>query len=119
LFGTNSRALARIELRIAGFPDPAIGEVLVGGSGPCAGYLNDPEATERLFTVETHTWIRTGDIDRFDEHNSLVVLDRRPSIFKLAQGQCAAGDIHPALLRPRQRDPCSPRRAEMCHWPGR
>jgi long-chain acyl-CoA synthetase len=95
-FGTCGYPLANVELRIEPvreFTDPGVGEILMGGTGLCSGYLNDPEGTAALFTDESHTWIHTGDIGKFDEDNSLVVVDRLRSIFKLAQGEYVAGDL--------------------------
>lgn len=95
-FGTNGYPLSNVEIRISkveGFDEPGEGEILMGGTGLCSGYLNDPEGTKNLFTDETHTWIHTGDIGKFDEDNSLLVVDRMRSIFKLTQGEYVAADL--------------------------
>jgi len=95
-YGTSGYPLSNVELRILKVPefdDPGVGEILMGGSGLCSGYLNDPEATNNLFTDSTHTWIHTGDIGKWDDDNSLVVVDRMRSIFKLNQGEYVAGDL--------------------------
>ena len=96
-YGTNGYPLANVELRIVPVPDfstdPGVGEIQMGGSGLCSGYLNDKKATDELFTDETHTWIHTGDIGKWDEDNSLLVVDRMRSIFKLSQGEYVAGDL--------------------------
>jgi long-chain acyl-CoA synthetase len=94
--GSSGYPLANVELRILPVPDfnsPGEGEILMGGSGLCDGYLNDPEATHALFTDESRTWIHTGDVGKFDELNGLQVLDRMHSIFKLSQGEYVAADI--------------------------
>lgn len=94
--GTSGYPLANVQLRIVrqeDFTEPGVGEIQMGGSGLCSGYLNDEQATADLFTDESHEWIHTGDIGRFDEDNSLVVVDRMRSIFKLSQGEYVAGDL--------------------------
>lgn len=95
-FGTSGYPLANVQLRIVKVPefeDPGVGEIQMGGSGLCSGYLNDQAATDELFTDETHTWIHTGDIGKFDDDNALCVVDRMRSIFKLSQGEYVAGDL--------------------------
>jgi long-chain acyl-CoA synthetase len=95
-YGTVGYPLANIEIRIEPVPDftePGVGEILMGGTGLCSGYLHDADATEALFTDKTHTWIHTGDIGKFDEDNSCVIVDRMRSIFKLSQGEYVAGDL--------------------------
>jgi long-chain acyl-CoA synthetase len=94
--GTSGYPLANVQLRIVKVPDfeeEGVGEIQMGGTGLCTGYLNDEEATDALFTDKTHEWIHTGDIGKFDEDNSLVVVDRMRSIFKLSQGEYVAGDL--------------------------
>ena len=94
--GTSGYPLANVELKIVRVPDfeeEGVGEIQMGGSGLCSGYLNDEDATDALFTDKTHTWIHTGDIGKFDEDNALVVVDRMRSIFKLSQGEYVAGDL--------------------------
>jgi long-chain acyl-CoA synthetase len=95
-YGTVGYPLANIEIKIDPVPDftePGVGEILMGGTGLCSGYLHDEEATAALFTDESHTWIHTGDIGKFDEDNSCVIVDRMRSIFKLSQGEYVAGDL--------------------------
>ncbi|KAH0794687.1 AMP-binding enzyme family protein [Histomonas meleagridis] len=95
-YGTNGYPLSNVEIRISkvdGFDDPGVGEIQMGGTGLCSGYLNDPEGTKNLFTDETHTWIHTGDIGKFDEDNVLLVVDRMRSIFKLSQGEYVAAEL--------------------------
>lgn len=96
-YGANGYPLRNVELRIVPVPDftdeEGCGEIQMGGTGLCSGYLNDEEATRNLFTDDTHTWIHTGDIGKFDEQNALLVVDRMRSIFKLAQGEYVAGDL--------------------------
>ena len=95
-YGTNGYPLSNVEIRIQPVPeftDPGVGEIQMGGTCLCSGYLFDEQATKDLFTDDTHTWIHTGDIGKFDEQNSLLVVDRMRSIFKLSQGEYVAGDL--------------------------
>lgn len=95
-YGTNGYPLRNVELRIAQVPeftDPGVGEIQMGGTCLCSGYLYDEEATNNLFTDDSHQWIHTGDIGKWDEQNSLLVVDRMRSIFKLSQGEYVAGDL--------------------------
>ncbi|QSW97679.1 class I adenylate-forming enzyme family protein [Haloterrigena alkaliphila] len=62
-------------------PDPdatvgpgGTGEVLVRGPGTCDGYLDRPEATERLLVDDE--WIRTGDVAEVDEDGFLYIVGR-------------------------------------------
>jgi len=95
-YGANGHPLANIEAKLTpveGFDEPGVGELLIGGTGLCSGYLNDEEATKNLFTDSTRTWIHTGDIGKWDEDDSLLIVDRLRSIFKLSQGEYVAGDL--------------------------
>jgi acyl-CoA synthetase (AMP-forming)/AMP-acid ligase II len=49
------------------------GEVIVQGPGMCEGYLDNPEAEEKLFA---DGWIRTGDVAQVDEDGYLYIVDR-------------------------------------------
>ncbi|KAH0795945.1 AMP-binding enzyme family protein [Histomonas meleagridis] len=95
-FGTNGYPLANVEIRIEpveDFDEYGTGEIQMGGTGLCSGYLNDIEGTNNLFVDKDHTWIHTGDIGKFDEDNALIIVDRMRSIFKLSQGEYVAGDL--------------------------
>ena len=50
------------------------GEIWVKGSNVFAGYLNDPEATDRVLTPDG--WLRTGDIAVVDEDGCIYMVDR-------------------------------------------
>lgn len=49
------------------------GEILAKGPGMCDGYLDRPEATDRLFV---DGWLRTGDVAEVDGEGNLYVVDR-------------------------------------------
>jgi len=94
-----------LNYRVTDKPFPR-GEVWV--RGPCVfkGYYKDPAATSAIrvrLIVTTHPhsifhwpcraamrageWLRTGDIGMWDADNSLRIIDRKKSIFKMAQGE--------------------------------
>jgi acyl-CoA synthetase (AMP-forming)/AMP-acid ligase II len=58
----------------------AVGEILVSGPSICAGYLNDPEETRRVFTGGG---LMTGDLGRLDEDGDLWIEGRRKAFLKV------------------------------------
>ncbi len=79
LFGSVGRVLSGIELRIVDDDgeDALVGdsgEIWVRGPNVFAGYLDDPEATERVLTSDG--WLRTGDIATVDDRGNLFLVDR-------------------------------------------
>jgi amino acid adenylation domain-containing protein/non-ribosomal peptide synthase protein (TIGR01720 family) len=66
-------------LNAAGLPQPVgvPGELWVGGSGVCAGYLNRADLTaERFVTIEDRRLYRTGDIGRLRADGVLEYIGR-------------------------------------------
>lgn len=61
-----------------------------------AGYLNDPEATER--TIDKQGWLHTGDIGFIDEDDELFIIDRLKEIIKYKGYQVAPAEIEALLL---------------------
>lgn len=73
---------------------PATGELWVGGPSVFAGYLDDPEATER---VMHNGWLRTGDLVRRDEHGVHRVVDRLKNIYVSGGENVAPAEVELAL----------------------
>ncbi|KAJ1782763.1 medium-chain fatty acid-CoA ligase faa2 [Coemansia sp. RSA 2399] len=61
------------------------GELYVKGNNVFAGYLKNPKLTAEAKTPDG--WFITGDIAMFDAQGSLVIIDRKKNMFKLAQGE--------------------------------
>ena len=94
--GTVGGPLCNCEVRLEPLPDyddPLCGQILMGGQCLCSGYLYDEDATNKLFVDDKHTWIRTGDVGKWDEDHYLMVVDRMGSIFKLSQGEYVAAEL--------------------------
>jgi len=94
--GTVGGPLENAEVKIDpidGYDDPRCGEILIGGPCLSSGYLYDEEATRNLFTDDSHKWIHTGDVGKWDDDGYLVIVDRMRSIFKLSQGEYVAAEI--------------------------
>lgn len=78
---------------IPDYDDPLCGEILLSGQCLSSGYLHDEEATRNLFTDETHKWIHTGDVAKWESNGYLRIVDRMRSIFKLSQGEYVAAEF--------------------------
>ncbi|KAJ1654998.1 medium-chain fatty acid-CoA ligase faa2 [Dispira simplex] len=64
------------------------GEIYARGTSIFQGYYKNPSQTRETLTEDG--WVRTGDIGLWDAKGRLVIIDRRKSIFKLAQGEYVA-----------------------------
>jgi long-chain acyl-CoA synthetase len=78
-FGSVGRVLAGMEVRLVGDEGEDVlvgdaGEIWVRGPNVFVGYLDDPEATERVLTPDG--WLRTGDIAMCDDDGLLYLVDR-------------------------------------------
>lgn len=60
-------------------PTGDVGEIVVQGPGMFRGYLDDPEATQRIVR---DGWLYTGDLGRIDERGFLYVSGRKKDIVR-------------------------------------
>jgi len=84
--GSVGRALAGVELRIAGD-----GEILVRGDLVMDGYWNQPVATAEVIK---DGWLHTGDVGRLDADGVLTITDRKRDIIVLSGGE----NVSPARI---------------------
>lgn len=68
------------------------GEILLKGTGAFKGYLNNPEATAQIYTLDG--WLRTGDLGKIDEDGFLFVTGRKKELIVTASGK----NVQPAVL---------------------
>ena len=61
------------------------GEILVKGPSLMKGYLNQEKLTKE--TIDTQSWLHTGDIGYMDEEGYLFVQSRKKEIFKTSYGE--------------------------------
>lgn len=73
---------------------PATGELWVRGASVFAGYLDDPEATER---AKQDDWLRTGDLLRRDADGIHHVVDRLKEIYVSGGENVAPAEVERAL----------------------
>ena len=83
--GSVGRPLDNLTVRIVDeegndLPTGQAGELYVKGLSICAGYLNDPEGTRRVFC---DGWLRTGDLARQDEEGYLWIEGRKGAFLKM------------------------------------
>ena len=77
------------------------GELWVRGPQVMQGYLNRPDATAELITVDG--WLRTGDIGYVDQDGFIYVVDRLKELIKYKGYQVAPAELedilsaHPAI----------------------
>ncbi len=89
----------------AGRPRPvgSIGELWIGGSGVCKGYLHAPELTERAFQPDpqhpTERVFRSGDLVRWNESGELECLGRIDHQVKVRGYRIELGEIENCLSR--------------------
>jgi long-chain acyl-CoA synthetase len=86
-------ALPALHYRLESVPEmgydahatPPRGEVLVRGPPVFKGYFRDDAQTADALTPDG--WFRTGDVGELAPDGSLKLIDRKKSLFKLAQGE--------------------------------
>jgi o-succinylbenzoate---CoA ligase len=71
------------------------GEIVVKGPNVTAGYLNQPEATNKALQ---NGWFHTGDIGYLDEEGFLYVLDRRSDLIISGGENVYPAEIEAVLL---------------------
>lgn len=84
------KALSVMDIRIAPIETMRslgdnIGEIQVKGMNVCAGYYNNPEANEALFTSDG--WMHTGDLGYLDEAGNLFIKGRSKTMILGPNGQ--------------------------------
>ena len=62
----------------------------------CAGYLNDPEATEN--TIDKDGWLHTGDIGYVDDDDEIFIVDRLKEIIKYKGFQVPPAELEALLI---------------------
>ena len=82
-------------------PHGEIGEIVGCSSGLMKHYHNRPEATAEIIWRDERdrTFIRTGDIGRFDEDGYLYILDRKKDMIVSGGINVFASDIEEVLIQ--------------------
>jgi len=77
------------------------GEIVGSGSGGMEGYHNRPDATQEIIWRDElgRTFIRTGDMGRFDEDGFLYILDRKKDMIISGGINVFASDIEEVLIQ--------------------
>ena len=73
------------------------GEVLLRGGSIMAGYLDDPEETQKVMSDDG--WLRTGDLGQVDEAGMLRIVGRVKDMFIVGGFNAYPAEIENALLR--------------------
>ena len=96
--GSVGRPLDNLEVRICNEAGGEVaasqtGEIVVRGPSVTLGYLNEPEAGQRVFQ---DGWLHTGDLGRLDEDGYLWIEGRKAAFAE--QASCRCHDRRPGRL---------------------
>jgi acyl-CoA synthetase (AMP-forming)/AMP-acid ligase II len=82
-------------------PQGEPGEIVGYSAGFMKGYHNRPDATAEVIWKDEkeRTFLRTGDMGRFDEDGFLYILDRKKDMIISGGVNVFAGDIEEVLIR--------------------
>jgi len=82
-------------------PRGEVGEIVGYGGGIMKGYHNRPEATAEVVWKDERgrTFLRTGDMGRFDEDGFLYILDRKKDMIISGGINIFANDIEAVLIQ--------------------
>jgi acyl-CoA synthetase (AMP-forming)/AMP-acid ligase II len=99
---TVGRPRPGFELRVVGEDGRDVasgqaGEVLLRGGSIMAGYLDDPEETEKVLSPDG--WLRTGDLGQLDGAARLRIVGRVKDMFIVGGFNAYPAEIENALLR--------------------
>ncbi|RKO88651.1 hypothetical protein BDK51DRAFT_20393, partial [Blyttiomyces helicus] len=91
--GTVGIPVPSVQIKLVDVPEmgyltsnnPQSGEICFKGATAFPGYLDDEPATRE--TIDAEGWVHTGDIGSWDASGNLRIVDRKKSLFKLAQGE--------------------------------
>jgi len=98
--GSVGKLLVRQEMRLVGgdgedVPVGDAGEIWVRGDNVFQGYLNEPEATERVLV---DGWLRTGDIGLVDDDGYLYLVDRAKDLIIVSGFNVYPAEVEEVLL---------------------
>ncbi|KDP36411.1 hypothetical protein JCGZ_08680 [Jatropha curcas] len=77
-------------------PRNQAGEICIRGNQIMKGYLNDPEATERI--IDKDGWLHTGDVGYIDDDDELFIVDRLKELIKYKGFQVAPAELEALLI---------------------
>ncbi len=86
-----------VDVNEADVPPGQSGEVLMRSGTVMYAYLDDPDATREVFTVDG--WLRTGDIGVIDEHGCLSIVGRSKDMYIVGGFNAYPAEIENLLLR--------------------